>query len=53
MIPLTRAIDTLVIQVLSPNHRVTGALRDAKDQCKDIVEWLEWDQATGSFKALP
>ncbi len=41
MIPLTRAIDTLVIQVLSPDHRVTGALRDAKDRCKDVVEWLE------------
>ena len=31
MILLTRAIDTLVIQVSPPNHRVTEALRDAKN----------------------
>jgi hypothetical protein len=39
MIPLTRAIDTLVIQVMSKNHLVTEKLRAAAGECGDTVEW--------------
>ncbi len=52
MIPLTRAIDTLVIQVSSSDHIVTEALWDAKNKCNDVVEWREWNQASGVFEAL-
>lgn len=38
-IPLTRAIDTLVIQVSSADHAVTDALRDVAEECNDFVEW--------------
>jgi hypothetical protein len=41
MIPLTRAIDTLVIQVTAPDHPVTEALRAAAAACGDTVN-LEW-----------
>jgi hypothetical protein len=41
MIPLTRAIDTLVIQVNAADHPVTEALRAATAACQDMmtVEW--------------
>lgn len=40
MIPLTRAIDTLVIQVSSSDHPVVEELRAvAKERCADFVEW--------------
>ncbi len=52
MIPLTRAIDTLVIQASSSDHAVTEALWAAKNKCDDVVEWLEWNQVTGAFEAL-
>ncbi|MCA1565736.1 MAG: AAA family ATPase [Acidobacteria bacterium] len=39
MIPLTRAIDTLVIQVTSKNHLVTEKLRAAAGECGDTVKW--------------
>jgi hypothetical protein len=41
MIPLTRAIDTLVIQVSSDNHKIKKILREVKDECGEIVEWRE------------
>nr|MDP9455391.1 RNA helicase [Actinomycetota bacterium] len=52
MIPLTRAIDTLVLQISSSDHVITEALRDAKNKCKDVVEWREWNGATGVFEPL-
>lgn len=39
MIQLTRAIDTLVIQVTTCDHIVTKALREAAFEWKDFVEW--------------
>ena len=39
MIPLTRAMDTLVIQVTSKDHFVTKALRRTANLCQDFVEW--------------
>jgi hypothetical protein len=39
LIPLTRAIDTLVIQLSDSNHVVTHALRKVAEECADIVEW--------------
>lgn len=39
MIPLTRAIDTLVIQINSADHPVGRALRAAARDCPDLVEW--------------
>ena len=50
MIPLTRAIDTLVIQVSSSDHVVIQALRAAKNKCNDVAEWLEWNDATGVYE---
>ncbi len=38
-IPLTRAINTLVIQVSSADHVVKDALRDVAEECNDLVEW--------------
>lgn len=39
MIPLTRAIDTLVIQVPLSDHIVKENLRAAAERCEDAVEW--------------
>lgn len=39
MIPLTRAIDTLVLQVRSSDHYITRVLKAAAAQCPDVVEW--------------
>lgn len=39
MIPLTRAIDTLVIQINSIDHPIGRALQTAARECKDLVEW--------------
>ncbi len=52
MIPLTRAIDTLVIQVSDPDHDITEALRTTAKKCDDIVEWLEWNRNAGAFETL-
>jgi hypothetical protein len=41
MIPLTRAIDTLVIHVKSSNHKVTDILRNLQVKYKDMVEWIK------------
>ncbi len=41
MIPLTRAIDTLVITLQNPNSDYARLLREVADQCKDYVEWVE------------
>lgn len=43
MIPLTRAIDTLVIQVSSGEHKIKKTLRDVADECGEIVEWRKSD----------
>lgn len=39
MIPLTRAMDTLVLQVSDSNHFLTKVLRELADRYNDIVEW--------------
>lgn len=39
MIPLTRAIDTLVIQINSVDHPVGQALQAACQECADLVDW--------------
>jgi hypothetical protein len=39
MIPLTRAIDTLVIQVGGRSSPLKAALREVADACQDFVEW--------------
>jgi hypothetical protein len=39
MIPLYRAVDTLVIQVEARPSRVLNALRHATEACSDFVEW--------------
>jgi hypothetical protein len=39
MIPVTRAIDTLVLQIASADHVVGRALRAAHEACPDIVDW--------------
>ena len=41
MIPLTRAMDTLVIHVTSSDHRVTEILRNLQVRYKDMVEWIK------------
>jgi hypothetical protein len=39
MIPLSRAVDTLVIQVEAGPSRTRHALRHAAEACSDFVEW--------------
>lgn len=39
MIPLTRAIDTLVIQIGKEDSVVRTALKQSADICRDFVEW--------------
>lgn len=41
MIPLTRAIDTLVIHVSDSNHPIAQALRATADKLPDIIDWVE------------
>jgi hypothetical protein len=40
MMPLTRAIDTLVVQISEPYSPVRAALEAATSECRDYVEWL-------------
>ena len=46
MIPLTRAIDTLVIQVQSENHIVTKALRQVADERPELIEWHDFTKVS-------
>jgi hypothetical protein len=39
MIPLTRAIDTLVIHIEDKSHPIVGALQKVAGKFPDIVEW--------------
>jgi hypothetical protein len=39
MIPLTRAIDTLVIQIRADESEVRSALRATAERCGDLIEW--------------
>ena len=43
MIPLSRAVDTLVIQVQSGSSRVRDALAVAAEACADFVDWQTAD----------
>lgn len=40
MIPLTRAIDTLVINVSDPSSFVAGALRGVHEKRRDFIDWI-------------
>lgn len=40
MIPLTRAIDTLVIEIHQPQSRLRTALERAHAECRDFAEWI-------------
>jgi hypothetical protein len=39
MIPLTRAMDTLVINIHNPHSRVRTALEATAAECKDFLDW--------------
>lgn len=41
MIPLTRAIDTLVITLENPQSEYALILKEVADQCSDFVEWID------------
>lgn len=41
MIPMTRAIDTLVIHVNDRNHRITEALRAISTRMPGVIDWIE------------
>src|SRR5690606_11695233 len=41
LIPLTRAIDTLVITVKDRNSHMAQALRNVYEDCPDIVQWID------------
>lgn len=43
MIPLTRAMDTLVIQISSPDHYLAQILKEVANEYKDTVEWCKID----------
>jgi hypothetical protein len=53
MIPLTRAIDTLVIHVTSSDHKVTEILRNLKMKYKDVVEWIKVEKRESSNQSPP
>jgi AAA domain len=40
MIPLTRAMDTLVVQIRQPYSPVRTALQAASSECGEYIEWL-------------
>jgi hypothetical protein len=46
MIPITRAIDTLVIQINSSDNLVGEALKAAARDCADLVEWHRIEAAS-------
>jgi hypothetical protein len=41
LIPLTRAIDTLIITIKDKNSKVGKALRKVYEQNPDYVQWIE------------
>lgn len=41
MIPLTRAVDTLVITLKDPKSEFAQTLRKVAERCQDFVEWVE------------
>jgi hypothetical protein len=41
MIPLTRAVDTLVITLKDPKSEYAKILRQVAQQCQDFVEWID------------
>lgn len=41
MIPITRAIDTLVISLKNPKSHLGIILREVYVECKDFMEWIE------------
>jgi len=43
MIPLTRAIDTLVLHISDPTSYVGGVLRELKRRFPDEIEWMEFE----------
>jgi len=53
MIPLTRAIDTLVIQIRSADHYIAQVLKAAAQECPNIVEWRKVALAEPTEHPLP
>jgi len=53
MIPLTRAIDTLVIQIRSADHYIAQVLKAAAQECPDVVEWRKVALPEPTQNALP
>ncbi len=43
MIPLTRAIDTLVLHITDPKSYVGQMLKDMKNRYPDEIEWIKYD----------
>lgn len=41
LIPLTRATDTLVITLSSPNGYIAEVLREVYEENPDFIEWIE------------
>lgn len=41
MIPITRAIDCLVLHISSRSSHIGSALKRVADRCSDYVEWIE------------
>ena len=40
MIPLTRAIDTLVITLRNPDSKIGQIIRDIAEEHKDYISWM-------------
>lgn len=40
MIPLTRAIDTLIVSLSEENSNIGVMLKDIAEECPDIVTWI-------------
>lgn len=39
LIPITRAVHTLILEVRDPRHEIVQLLQGARDLCGEIVEW--------------
>jgi hypothetical protein len=49
MIPVTRAMDTLVIQLQGSGSELAGILREmAQGECSDTLEWINAGQPSGT-----
>ena len=42
MIPLTRAIDTIIITLKNPLSDTGVLLKEIANECRDFVTWIDW-----------